>query len=380
MDSGGDASTLTKIAVFCIAFSIIAVLLTSVYAFGTSDYDYDTIKYNQNLLYEYTGGTLVNDNPWMLTSVYTPFDPIRDGSDMDNHRDPDGWVFGESITTYPYLDTSVHIKLDVNQKSNQTLSYGEYSWSYIESEKEWHKVGKIVGKTLGINYDSIRDVLSDLDIADLPSGYTYNTGVANNWNFTGYLYKFDPMLPFSTGASSKDGSLYMVWYETADDTGLSGGLQIYKNGRSASSDDKIIIAQYSAADIIAASQSSGGHASVYNFNFDGILLHLAIQFGPTVMTDYASLKAAWDSGDWDMAVSAPSAGNFFDVENSTSFVDSAGNMLDTFIQIYTFKYPKFQDDDAWWANIILWLIVGLPMTMGLLMVTARLVGGVFRIF
>lgn len=379
MDSGGDASTLTKIAVFCIAFSMVATMLCALYAYGSSDYDYDTIRQQQSLLYEYTGGTLVNDNPWMLTAVYTPFDPARDGNDMDNHRDPDGWVYGESITTYPYLDQSVKIKLDPGQKSNQKLSYGQYSWNYLTGEEEWHKAGEIVFHNLfRSDFDSFLAGLSNLG-ADVSDGYIYNSGTANNWNYTGYRYVFDPMLPFSTGASSKDGTLSIVWYDTGDDTGLSGGLQIYKNGRSASSDDKILLAEYSASSIIAAYQSSGGHASVYNFNFDGILLHLSISFGPSVMTDYASLKAAWDAGDWDMAVSAPSAGNFFDVENSTAFVDSAGNMLDTFIQIYTFEYPKFQDDGAW-ANVVIWLLVGLPMTMGLLMVTARLVGGVFRIF
>lgn len=378
MDSG-DASALTKIAVFCVTFAMISTIMCAIYAAGSSDYDYDVIKYQQSQLYEYTGGTLVNDNPWMLTAVCTPFDPARDGSDMDNHVDPDGWVYGQEITSYPYLNESTRIKLDVNQKSNQKLSYGEYSWSYLTGEETWHEVGGIITKNLfRVDFDDVLKGMRNLG-ADVPSGYIYNSGTANNWNYTGYRYVFDPMLPFSTGASSKDGSLSIVWYDTGDDTGLSGGLQIYKNGRTSSHEDKIILAEYSAADIISAYQSSAGHATVYNFDFDGIMLHLSIQFGPTVLTDYASLKAAWDSGNWDMAVSAPSAGNFFDVDNSTAFVDSAGTMLDTFIQIYTFEYPKFQDEGAW-ANVVLWLLVGLPMTMGMLLVTVRLVGGVFRIF
>lgn len=354
------------------------MMLCNVYDSGSSDYDAATIKAYQSQLYEYTGGTLVNDNPWILTSVYTPFDPERDGNDMDNHVDPDGWVYGSSVS-YQYIDQATKIKLDPNQKSNQKLSYGEYGWSYKTTEQGWHKAGKTVWKyVFQSDFDDFLGGLNNLGV-NTTDGYNYNSGLANNWNYTGYRYVFDPALPFSTGASSKDGTLSIVWYDTGDDTGLSGGLQIYKNGRSSSHDDKILIAEYSASDIITAYQSANGWATVYNFNFEGILLHLSIQFGPLAIMDYANLKAAWDSGNWDMAISAPSAGNFFDVENSTSFVDSAGSMMDTFIQIYTFDYPKFENEGLW-ANIVLWLLIGLPMTMALLLLTARFVGGVFRIF
>ena len=79
-----------------------------------------------------------------------------------------------------------------------------------------------------------------------------------------------------------------------------------------------------------------------------------------------------------MAISSPSAGNFFDVENTSTFTNTAGNMIDTFVQIYTFQVPEFENDP--WANVILWLMCGLPMTFGMLLITSRLVGGVFKIF
>lgn len=377
MDSG-DASTLSKIAVFCISFSMIATILCGVYASGTSDYDYDTIRYYQNQLTEYTGGNLVNETPWVLTSVYTPFIPGDYGSDINNHIDENGWLFGSRINDYPYLDESVHIKLDKDQKSNQKLSYGDFDWEYQAGEQVWRTpVKTLVDDVLGINFDAFLKGLNR--IADVGDGYKYVSGIANNWNYTGYRYVFDPTLPFSTGTSSKDGSLSIVWYESGGDSGLSGGLQIYKNGRSPSHDDDILLASYSATDIIAGYQSSNGYATTYDFNFDGVIIHLSIMFSPLITQDYTSLRAAWDAGDWDMSISTPSAGNFFDVENSTAFVDSAGSMLDTFIQIYTFDYPQFQGE-AMWANIVLWLIVGLPMTLGMLFVTMRLVGGVFRIF
>ena len=371
-----DASTLTKIAVFCITFSMITTILCGIWLTNTSDYDYDTIKGYQSELYEYTGGQLVNDNPWVLKSVYTPFDPARDGNDMDNHLDPDGWVYGSEITSYQYLD-EITVRLDVDQKSNQKLSYGEYSWDYVTGEESWHQAGRYASKLFQVDFDDFLDGLRTLG-ADVSDGYVHNSGLANNWNYVGYRYVFDPILPFSTGASSKDGSLSIVWYETGDDSGLSGGLQIYSNGRSGQAKDKVVLAEYSASKIIQGYQTSNGYATVYDFNFEGVTLHLSIEFDPLTIIDYSNLKAAWDAGKWTMTISSASAGNFFDVDNSTAFVDSAGSMLDTFIQIYTFQYPKFEKE--LWANLVLWLIVGLPMTMGMLLVTSRLVGGVFRIF
>ena len=379
MDSG-DASTLTRIAVFCIGFSMIATMICAIYDSGTSDYDYDTIRYYQSQLTEYTGGNLVNETPWVLQAVYTPFIPGDYGADIENHIDPNGWLYGSEITDYPYLNESVHIKLDKDQTSNQKLSYHDYDWEYLAGEKGWRKAGEfVVQDVFHVDFDSFLRGLNYLTDDAVGDGYKYNSGIANNWNYTGYRYVFDPTLPFSSGTSSKDGSLSIVWYDTGTESGLSGGLQIYKNGRGPSHSDDVLLAEYTSTDLIAGYQASNGFATTYDFDFDGIILHLSIQFSPLVATDYASLRAAWDAGDWDMSISSPSAGNFFDVENSTAFVDSAGSMLDTFIQIYTFDYPKFQGE-AMWANIILWLLVGLPMTMGLLFVTMRMVGGVFRVF
>ena len=78
-----------------------------------------------------------------------------------------------------------------------------------------------------------------------------------------------------------------------------------------------------------------------------------------------------------MAISSASAGNFFDVENSNTFSVTAGTMFDTFIEIYTFEYPKFDEP---WIDVILWLLVGLPMSLAMLCLTMRVVGGVFKIF
>ena len=375
MDSSDSA--LIKLAIFCIAMSVMTTCLISMYVGGSSDYSYDTINGYRSELVEFSGGQLVNDNPWVLSGVFTPFTPgtIAD-SDIPNHIENDngqsiGWLFGENITTYPYLDKVTGIKLDPNQKSNQLLTVGDKTnWSY-QNGKEWWAGGNDYGVDLsGIGRFFIE--LAGNDSSDY--GAIYESGQANNWNYTGYRYVFDPVLPFNSEASAKDGRLSIVWYQLPTDSGLSGALEIY----AASADqNQIKLGTISASTIISAFRSTTGYVQVFDFNFEGTHLNLTIQFDPTVYNNYATLQAAWDAGAWSMAISSASAGNFFDVENSNAFNITAGSMLDTFVEIYTFDYPHFQDS---WMEFIMWLLVGLPMTLGMLFITMRLVGGVFKIF
>ena len=377
----GDDHTLIKIAVFGITMSIMVTAMVAFLASGTSDYDYDTIKAYQNDLVNFSGESMLNETPWVLTHVYTPFIPgsVAD-EDMPDHMDEAGWLFAEDITTYSEIGKAADIKLDVNQKSNQMLTVGDpTSYSY-RSGREWWNGGNdfsLPGWDGGIRLID-PEIAMFLTGGKSGDGYTYTSGSGNNWNYTGYRYVFDPTLPFSAGASSKDGQLSIVWYNFDNNTGISGGLDIYGAGHKfGESPAETRLASISADDIILGLQVSSGYATVYDFDFNGIHLNLSVKFSPTVYDDYPNLRAAWDAGAWTMAVSSASAGNFFDVENSNSFTNTAGSMLDTFVQIYTFSYPEFNEP---WIDVILWLMVGLPMTMGMLLVTMRMVGGIFKIF
>ena len=387
MAEGGGERTLIKIAVFCIAMSVMSTCIVTLYAQGTSDYDYDTINAYRSQLTEFSGGQLVNDNPWVLKGVYTPFTPgtIPD-SDIPQHIENDngqsiGWLFGEKITNYPYLGEATGIKLDPNQKSNQMLSIGNpYEYSYRSGASWWN--GNNDYGIIVLNPNIIRWFSDTTGIGDISDDYGYETvsGSANNWNYTGYRYVFDPVLPFSSEASSKDGRLSIVWYQIPNDTGISGALEIYAASKN---QNQIRLGHISASEIITAFRSTAGYSQVFDFNFEGTHLNLTIQFDPTVYNNYNTLQSAWDAGAWSMAISTASAGNFFDVESSNAFNVTAGSMLDTFISIYTFDYPENIGSSAatsGWVNFILWLLIGLPMTLGILFITARLVGGVFKIF
>ncbi|MBQ1571545.1 MAG: hypothetical protein IIZ78_10505 [Clostridiales bacterium] len=380
MADQGDAHTLVVIAIFCIAMSVMSTCMVSMFVSGSSDYDYDTINAYRSDLTSFSGGQLVNDTPWVLNGVYTPFTPgsIPD-EDIPDHIERDGgrttgWLFGQKITNYPYLGEVADIKLDKNQKSNQLLTVGNPTEYEYRNGKSWWNGGNEWGVTV-LDPSLVRWFSQTTGIGDIDENYGYETvsGAANNWNYTGYRYTFDPVLPFSSQASAKDGRLSLVWYQIPGDTGLSGALEIYAD----KDHEQIKLGSISARDIINTFRSSEGYVQTFDFDFEGTHLNLTIRFDPTVYSSYSTLQQAWDDGAWAMAISSASAGNFFDVENSNAFNVTAGSMLDTFVQIYTFEYPHFDNS---WMEFIMWILVGLPMTLGMLLITMRLVGGVFKIF
>ena len=382
MSEFGGENTLIKIAIFCIGVSIISTCLFNMYTFNTPDYDYDTINAYRSELTEFSGGQLTNDNPWVLKNVYTPFTPgTIDDADIPDHIEDDngqsiGWLFGEDISYYPYIGEVTGIKLNPGYKSNQLLSIGSDPVSYeYQNGKAWWNGGNEYNIKIA---DSrvVKDMASWFGY-DLGENYGYNvvSGVAQNWAYSGFRYCFDPVLPFSSDSSTKDGRLSLVWYETDEDSGLSGALEIYAASKS---NNQVKLGSISASDIVNTFRTSTGYAQVFDFNFEGTHLNLTIQVDPTVYETYSNLQAAWDAGAWSMAVSSASAGNFFDVDNSNAFTNTAGSMLDTFIDIYTFQYTHFNSNG--WAELVMWLLVGLPMTLALLFITMRMVGGVFKIF
>ena len=357
MASYGDDATLMKIAVFGLAMSIICTMGIQIMFVETGDYDYDDIQAYKNELISFSGDSMVNNNPWVLQHVYTPWNPSLDPS---THYD-DGWLYGQDITTYDDIGKAADIHMDPTKKSSVPISFTRETASFNQqSGTEWWAnipVINWIGTSLGFD------------------PYTYTTVVANNWNYTGYRYVLDPTLPFAVSPntpSARDGSLSLVWYNYNGQEGLSGGLDIY-GGRSGSAGDMIKLASYSAADIIADYNDGSSYATVYDFDFEGTHLKLSIRFNADVIENGTPLMQAWTEGKWSFAISTVSAGNFLDLKNSGSYATTMGSMLDTFIKIYTFNLPEFNNE---WAAMMLWLMVGLPMTIALLCVTMRLMNAI----
>ena len=362
MGAAGDDQILMKVAVFGIAMSVMCTALIGMFFLQTAngDYDYDEVQAYRSELVSFSGETMLSQTPWVLTHVYTPWD---NSMEIEGHVDADGWMFGEEITDYAYLGKAANIHLDSTQTSSVKLSTGDETVSYTTANGttiSWltsnTAIQTLIGSALG---------LVGVDITN------YETHTANTWSYEGYRYTFDPTLPFSedegTKTSTKDGTLSIVWYKNNAGTGLSGGLDIYGGD--------VKLASYSSTDIILDYNVANAYATTYDFVFDGVTLQLSVQFDPDVYATGKSLENMWNDGDWSMAISSVSAGNFFDLDNSTSFTMTAGSMIDTFVQIYTFSVPSIDND---WMDMVLWLLVGLPMTMAMLCITLRLVNG-FRV-
>lgn len=361
--AAGDDQTLIKIAVFGIAFSIISTVGLAVLVLDGGDYDYDSIQGYRDDLIEFSGESMINQSPWVLTHVYTPW---VSSYGVEGHMDDDSWLYGEEINSETFtggIGESANIRLDPNQKSTVpiTVSDTTYTYEYADGYKWWSDPDNfftVVTEPIGTFFGA--DPL------------TYAEGDATVWNFTGYRYVFDPTLPFAaatddnpTNTSSKNGSLNIVWYNFGGQEGISGGLQIYGGD--------VLLSSYSASDIVADYNSTSTYATTYDFNFDGVMLTLSIRFDQDALESEVPLMQAFSQGLWTMAISSVSAGNFYDVEDGVSFSSTAGSMLQTFVDIYTFDLPNVENG---WAKTIMWLMVGLPMTLAMLCVTLRVVSSV----
>lgn len=365
MGYSGDDQVLIRIAVFGIAMSVVCTAMITIMLSSTTtgDYDFDEIQQYRDEVSSFTGDSMLNSTPWVLTHVYTPW-VSTDG--IAGHIDDDDWLFGEEISDYTYLNKASAIKLDPEQKSAVpiTVSEAEYEYSradgykwWSDEENWWSGITRPIGEFFG------RD----------PN--TYSDVVATVWNYSGYRYVFDPTLPFATNedgspkTSVRDGALSLVWYSYNSGNGLqeglSGGLDIYGGD--------VLLASYSAVDIIEGYNTTSGYATTYDFNFEGTHLSLSIRFDASVIENGTTLMQAWTSGDWSLAITSVSAGMFLDVENSASYASTGGAMISTFIQIYTMQLPNIENE---WMNIVLWLLVGLPMTLAMALITLKIMEAV----
>lgn len=350
----GNDQMLVKIAVFGLTMSLMCTVMIDLFFVDSGDYSYDSVAAYRSELIEFSGESMINESPWVLTSVYTPWTP--NDTPVSDHVDEDGWLYGQKVTDYTYLNRSAGIRLETSQKSDVPITYTTERTTYtVVDGYQWWADG-----ILGVVTRPIAEVFG----ADTNR---YADKTANSWNFTGYRYVFDPTLPFKeeVTTSSVDGSLSLVWYSYNGQEGLSGGLDIYGG--------KILLASYSATDIISAYSSTSSTATTYDFDFGGAHLTLSVLFDQDKVDGGVPLMQAWSDGYWSMAISSKSAGNFFDLENSAAFTTTAGSLVNTFTQIYTFNCPVITNS---WMQAIVWLLVGLPMTIAMLCVTLRLIDAV----
>lgn len=350
--NGGGEGNYTGLAVWCAAITIITTLLFSILlpAAAAAEYSFEEVYAERQQLSEFTGESITGNTPWKLEAVYTPWIAGEPYNVTDS-----GWLYGSEISPYTlngtnYLDQSI-IRLDPTQKSSVPL-YNSTEEATIRVQDDYGFFGNAGAFLLAVFSLGAINLLEPYD-----KDVTYPT-----WNFTGYRYQFSPMLPFQSGTSTVDGELSIVWYQLPGSgaEGLSGGLAIYGK-------DNVLLASYSAVDIIADYNTASSYSTKYTFDFEGTPVDLNIRFDPEVNSGITSAEEAWTSGKWTLAISTVSAGQFIDLANSNSYGTSLGNMVSTFIDIFTFKIPTTNP----YYSAIMWLLVGLPAEMCILLFCSR---------
>ena len=347
---GSSDGLFFRVAIFATVLSITVTALFSIILPGvTAEYSYDDFINERDTVMAFTGDNMTNSNPWRLVQVTTPY-----VIGTDYNVDDSGFLYGSSVD-YNSIGTSV-FKMDKNQRSGTTLNQSNETVTVTETELKWQYRNNIT-KWTAIPGSVILSTLTGKPL----EYYTTTTNDVDypTWQHTGYRYVLKPMLPFKDDTpSSVDGSLSLVWYKSPNGSqGISGGLVIYGK-------DRTIISNYSATDIISDYNTSSGYATKYNFVFDGIPLNLNIRFDPEVINGGSSLEEAWDDGAWSIAITSVSAGNFLDLQNSSSFTTSLGSMVDTFINIYKFDVPNVNNP---LYNVLLWLFCVFPAELALML-------------
>ena len=192
----------------------------------------------------------------------------------------------------------------------------------------------------------------------------------NSWVFTGYRYEFDPLLkvdytdptgPEYQTVAQSDAKLSIVWFEGDAGRGISGGLVLYSDKNNG------FVSNISLDDILANYNSSSNYSSKYQFDFNGVQIYLNFRFDLEVISGGEDLTTAFNEGKWTIAITALSMDNFMDISSSNSLSNSAANILDTYVKIFTLSFPNL--DFLW--SMVLWVICILPVEITVLMFLSR---------
>lgn len=354
---GGDDKLQVGLVVFITVISLMTALAIPMIAPGweSTGYSYEEVASERQNLESFTGETMTNSTPWAFEMVYTPYVPGSTGILNDA-----GWLYGGKVEDYPGLSTSVSltttgIRLDPDHKSVTPLGQGISEIS-VKSEEKWYYNG-----AFGWVYDLSKALGGN------PDRYKTTEEEHPAWNFTGYLYEFDPMVQIVTKGSNEqktteDAKLSVVWYDTDGQEGISSGLVLY------SEKTKGMVANYTSSEIVSNYKTTTSYASTFTFKYEGTTVDMHIRFDPEVISsEGADLYQAWTEGKWTLAFSAISGSNFLDINNSTSFTSSLGNLIDTYVKVFTFSLPNAPP--MW--SMVLWILCILPAEIAVMMFLSR---------
>ena len=363
---GGDDRLQIQLAVWGIIIGIVvSAMLPIMLPSSPTGYGLEEIYRERATLELYTGQSMINQAPFKLVHVYTPYTLGE-----EYRLTEEGWLYGSELTDgegnpsyvldgtdYIQSDSTV-IRLDPAQKSAVPL--------YTTTTERIVMVDPFAEKG-GFWWDTVAG-----GIARFLSGLTGESILMERvktyttWSYTGYAYELDPMLRINTenGTSTKtvdDAKLTNVWYNLKGQEGISGGLVLYNSKTNA------IIANYTAAEIVSNYDTMSQTASSYPLTFNGTNVNMHIRFDADVLINNLDLSQAWTTGQWSISFTASSADTFLDIANSTSFTSSLGSILTTYLDIMTVNLPNVSLE---W-NLVLWIICIMPLGLAIILFLSR---------
>ena len=366
---GGDDRLQIELAVFGVVISIVvSALLPVLVPVNPAGYSLEDIYAERSSLELYTGESMINQAPYKLQHVYTPYTVGQ-----EYHLTEEGWLYGSELTDNGQPSYVIdgkeqigltEIRLDPSKKSTVPLYQGD---SVATSTV---KVS-VTGSTGDVWQDIINGIIRLVTFGSEGWQVTEEFREYPTWAFSGYRYELDPMLRISTHDTDgnpqtdtravDDAKLSIVWYDLDGQEGISGGLVLYNSKTNA------ILASYTAAEIVAQYNPMSQNAAKFKLDFDGTPVNMWIKFDPDVIINNLDLSQSFSLGKWTLAFTSTSADLYLDLQNSNSFASSLGSMLETYIGIFTMSLPQLS---AEW-NLVLWVVCVMPMGLAVILFLSR---------
>lgn len=366
---GGDDRLQIELAVFGVVISIVvSALLPVLVPVNPAGYSLEDIYAERSSLELYTGESMINQAPYKLQHVYTPYTVGQ-----EYHLTEEGWLYGSELTDNGQPSYVIdgkeqigltEIRLDPSKKSTVPLYQGDnVATSTVKVS--------VTGSTGDVWQDIINGIIKLVTFGSEGWQVTEEFREYPTWAFSGYRYELDPMLRISTHDTDgnpqtdtravDDAKLSIVWYDLDGQEGISGGLVLYNSKTNA------ILASYTAAEIVAQYNPMSQNAAKFKLDFDGTPVNMWIKFDPDVIINNLDLSQSFSLGKWTVAFTSTSADLYLDLQNSNSFASSLGSMLETYIGIFTMSLPQLS---AEW-NLVLWVVCVMPMGLAVILFLSR---------
>lgn len=366
---GGDDRLQIELAVFGVVISIVvSALLPVLVPVNPAGYSLEDIYAERSSLELYTGESMINQAPYKLQHVYTPYTVGQ-----EYHLTEEGWLYGSELTDNGQPSYVIdgeeqigqtEIRLDPSKKSTVPLYQGDnVATSTVKVS--------VTGSTGDVWQDIINGIIRLVTFGSEGWQVTEEFKEYPTWAFSGYRYELDPMLRISTHDTDgnpqtdtravDDAKLSIVWYDLDGQEGISGGLVLYNSKTNA------ILASYTAAEIVAQYNPMSQNAAKFKLDFDGTPVNMWIKFDPDVIINNLDLSQSFSLGKWTVAFTSTSADLYLDLQNSNSFASSLGSMLETYIGIFTMSLPQLS---AEW-NLVLWVVCVMPMGLAVILFLSR---------